>query len=187
MTMNKQTVWLVTMLTLMIVLSAYYIVTGPVQPADQVVKQTTDDKTGSMDVNIKTVGQSADPKTEPTTSSKANHDYFVAYQIQRDTLRGKLTEEYMKVMTNPEATKQESDEANKKINQLMKVDKAESVLEELIRKEGYNDAVVVTTESHVDVVVQSEKLSNNQAVKLISLAKQHLQVSPANVTVTFRP
>ena len=34
MTMNKQTVWLVTMLTLMVVLSAYYIVTGPVEPVD---------------------------------------------------------------------------------------------------------------------------------------------------------
>lgn len=187
MTMNKQTVWLVTMLTLMIVLSAYYIVTGPVQPADQVVKQTPSDNPGSMDVNIKTVGKPANAQGEPTAINKANSDYFVAYQIQRDTLRGKLTEEYMKVMTNPDASKKELDEANKKINQLMKVDKAESVLEELIRKEGFNDAVVVTTDSHVDVVVQSEKLSNNQAVKLISLAKQHLQVPPSNVTVTFRP
>ena len=53
MNMNKQTVWLVTMLTLMVVLSAYYIVTGPVEPAtDQTVSEDSGDvqvKTGEKD------------------------------------------------------------------------------------------------------------------------------------------
>ena len=35
MRMNRQTLWLMTMLSLMVVLSAYYILTGPVEPATQ--------------------------------------------------------------------------------------------------------------------------------------------------------
>ncbi|MBA4494990.1 SpoIIIAH-like family protein [Paenactinomyces guangxiensis] len=191
MTMNKQTVWLVTMLSLMVVLSAYYIVTGPVEPVDQSAAKPDDlTKEGNIDVNIKTVEQPAEAAKQndvKETLDKANDDYFVAYQLQRNTLRQKETERYMQVLTNPEASKEQLQEAKQKIDQLMKVDKTETVLEELIRKEGYSDAVVVTSDSHVDVVVQSDKLTNAQAVKLINLVKQHLNVSPTQVSVAYRP
>ncbi len=49
MSVNKQTVWLVTMLSVMVVLSAYYIVTGPVEPAEQVA-QTAKEKQGDIKV-----------------------------------------------------------------------------------------------------------------------------------------
>ncbi len=75
----------------------------------------------------------------------------------------------MQVLTNPEAPEKEVEEANQKIQQLMKIDNQETVLEELIRKEGYQDAVVITNLPHVDVIVQSEKLDKKQVVKLISL------------------
>lgn len=191
MTMNKQTVWLVTMLTLMVVLSAYYIVTGPVEPAkDMATKPDEQAKDNHIDVNIKTVGQPADDKTKEgnvTAEQQAGSDYFIAYQLQRNTLRQKMTEEYMKVLTNPEASKKELEEAEAKINQLMKVDKTESVLEELIQKEGFRDAVVITSDSHVDIIVQSDKLANAQAVKLINLVKQHIQIPSSNISVAYRP
>ena len=108
-------------------------------------------------------------------------DKFPEYQ-----LRQKMVEEYMQVLTNPEAPEKEVEEANQKIQQLMKIDNQETVLEELIRKEGYQDAVVITNLPHVDVIVQSEKLDKKQVVKLISLVRQHLQVDPHHVTVAYR-
>lgn len=187
MSMNKQTVWLVTMLTLMVVLSAYYIVTGPSEPVGQTAVRNEAKEAADVKVDIKTVDTAKqDEKTEEVLD-KANDDYFVAYQLQRNTLRQKMTEDYMKVLTNPDASKEQLEEARNKIDELMKVDKQETVLEELIRKEGYNDAVVITNDSHVDVIVQNDKLTQAQAVKLISLAKQHLDVSPMNVSVAYKP
>lgn len=180
MTMNKQTVWLVTMLTLMVVLSAYYIVTGPVEPVEQAGQPSKE----KDDVEV-------DLKTETTDSKEgvqdAANDYFVGYQLQRNNLRSKMTEEYMNVLTNPKSSKEELEEAQRRIDQLMKVDKTESVLEELIRNEGFRDAVVIAGDRHVDVVVQSEKLSNSQVVKLISLVKKHMDVPATQVSVAYRP
>jgi stage III sporulation protein AH len=188
MQMSKQTVWLVTMLTLMVVLSAYYIVTGPVQPANEVTKQS---KSGNIDVSIKSVDPGSDQPASATTTSKESikgtSDYFVGYQLQRSALRQKMTEEWMKVLTNPDASKSELQEAQAKMDQLIKVDKKESVVEELIRKEGFPDAVVVTNDSHIDVVVQSKDLTREQAVKLISLVKDQMDVMPLNVSVAYRP
>ncbi|MBA4600905.1 SpoIIIAH-like family protein [Thermoactinomyces mirandus] len=186
MSVNKQTVWLVTMLSVMVVLSAYYIVTGPVEPARQVA-QTAKETDSDVNVNIKPIDEpvSSDKKTEEMLE-QANSDFFVGYQLQRSTLRQKMVEEYMQVLTNPKSSEKELEEANQKIQQLMKIDNQETVLEELIRKEGYKDAVVVTNNPHVDVIVQSEKLSKKQVVRLISLVRQHLQVDPQNVSVAYR-
>jgi stage III sporulation protein AH len=179
MTMNKQTVWLVTMLTLMVVLSAYYIVTGPVEPVEQAGQPS---KADDVQVDVKT--ESANPKE---IVQDAANDYFVGYQLQRNNLRSKLTEEYMNVLTNPKSSKEQLEEAQRKIDQLMKVDKTESVLEELIRNEGFRDAVVIAGDRHVDVIVQSEKLSNAQVVKLISMVKKHMNIPATQVSVAFRP
>jgi stage III sporulation protein AH len=179
MTMNKQTVWLVTMLTLMVVLSAYYIVTGPVEPVEQAGQPS---KENEVQVDLKT--EEADSKDD---IRNAGSDYFVGYQLQRNNLRSKMTEEYMNILTNPKSSKEELEEAQRKIDQLMKVDKTESVLEELIRNEGFRDAVVISGDKHVDVIVQSEKLTHSQVVKLISLVKKHMDVPATQVSVAYRP
>lgn len=188
MQMSRQTVWLVTMLTLMVVLSAYYIVTGPVQPANQEVVKTTNP--GNIDVSIKAVDKptsSTATQNKEISNLKGSNDYFVGYQLQRHALRSRLTEEWFKVLTNPDASKEQQTEARGKIDGLMKVDKRESVLEELIRKEGFADAVVVSNDSHIDVVVQSKDLTRAQAVKLIGLVKDQMDVAPLNVSVAYRP
>ena len=61
------------------------------------------------------------------------------------------------------------------------------VLEELIRSERFRDAVVISGDRHVDVIVQSEKLTHSQVVKLISLVKKHLDVPATQVSVAYRP
>lgn len=203
MNMNKQTVWLVTMLTLMVVLYAYYIVTGPVEPA---VDQTVSEESGDIQVETQEkddgdkkdhedktddgnkIKEKEEKKTEDqSASAKSDNDYFVGYQLQRSSLRSKMTEEYMKVLTDPKASKSSLKEAQSKIDELMKVDKSESVMEDLIREEGFRDAVVITNDDHfVDVIVQSEKLSKKQVVKLIGMVKKQLGVPATQVSIAHR-
>lgn len=201
MKMNKQTVWLVTMLSLMVVLSAYYIVTGPVEPADQ---RAMDDPSDPIQepVDVKTKESHKDDGNEKndteqkkenegedqeTAAEKSDNDYFVGFQLQRNSLRSKMTEQYMKVLTDPEASKKSLKEAQAKIDELMKVDKTESVMEDLIRSEGFRDAVVISGEdNYVDVILQSEKLSPAQVVKVISLVKKQMDVPSTKVSVAYR-
>ncbi|MFC4078226.1 SpoIIIAH-like family protein [Salinithrix halophila] len=188
MNMNKQTVWLVTMLTLMVVLSAYYIVTGPVEPASQTAQEEKDGKMGNVEVKTKETKAPVSGKEKEASATQKENDYFVGYQLQRNSLRSKMTEEYMKVLTDPEASKEKLKDAEAKINELMKVDKTESVMEDLIRNEGFRDAVVIENEDQfVDVIVQSDKLSKAQVVKLIGMVKQQMDVSPTRVSVAHKP
>jgi len=174
------------MLSIMVVLSAYYMVTGPIEPVRQAAKQTKEGQ--GIEVNIKTLDETAATKDKALMEGqKQNDDYFVNVQLQRSTLRQKMVEDYMKVLTDPEASEKEMQEANAKIQELMKVDNKESALEDLIRKEGFRDAVVTVGDPHIDVVVQTDKLTTAQAVQLIEMVKQHLQVASHHVSVAYRP
>ncbi|MCS1350778.1 SpoIIIAH-like family protein [Mechercharimyces sp. CAU 1602] len=180
MSMNKQTVWLVTMLTLMVVLSAYYIVTGPVEPAEQGNKEAAE----KVDADVKTKSGVGEPSEEAV---KEAGDYFVGYQMERQALRSKLSSEYMEKITDPAASEEQIDEAQAKLNELMEVDNTETVLEELIREEGYQDAVVINNDAHVNVIVQSDQLKSAQVVKLVTLTKKQMGVAANQVSVTYRP
>lgn len=103
MNMNRQTVWLVTMLTLMVVLSAYYIVTGPVEPADQVVLDDEEADTDSEDAEVETQekdsggkgkeeGDEEKKSKDKAASASSDRDYFVGFQLQRSSLRSKMTD-----------------------------------------------------------------------------------------------
>ena len=98
MTMNKQTVWLVIdVLTLMVVLSAYYIVTGPVEPVDEAGRPSGENE---VQVDLKT--EEADSKEEVAEGVQR---LFRGYQLQRNNLRSKMTEEYMNILTDPKSSK----------------------------------------------------------------------------------
>ena len=181
MKMNRQTLWLVTMLSLMVVLSAYYMFTGPVEPATQ-----TSQSNSKEDVKVDLKSISKEQKEQAVSSKLGKRDFFMNYHLQRDTLRSKMTEEYMRVLSNPNASKQELKEAEDKINQLMKMDKQESTAEEMIRREGYRDAVVMNHRHHVDVIVQAEELSKEQVVSIITMIGQHFRVKPTQISVQYQ-
>lgn len=179
MQMNRQTVWLVTMLTLMVALSAYYIITGPVEPVGPLAQN--DLKENQVQVDTKPVNQSA------TKNESAASEYFVYQNLQRQTMREKLLDEYYTILADTKAPKEKLAEAEKMINSLTKLDKQEDVMENLLRQEGYQDAVVFQEDGKVNVLVQSSALKNAQVVKIFDLAKQQLGMGPSQVSVSYRP
>ena len=68
----------------------------------------------------------------------------------------------------------------------MKIDKQESAAEDMIRREGFRDAVVISQNNHVDVIVQADRLSEEQAVSIISMMQQHFHVEPTQVSVQYQ-
>ncbi|WP_044640408.1 SpoIIIAH-like family protein [Risungbinella massiliensis] len=178
MQMNRQTVWLVTMLTLMVALSAYYIITGPVEPVGPLAQNNLNEN--QVQVDTKPVNQAA--KKESVAS-----EYFVYQNLQRQTMREKLLDEYYNILGDTKASKEKLAEAEKMINSLTKLDKQEEVMENLLRQEGYQDAVVFQEDGKVNVLVQSSDLKNAQVVKILDLAKQQLGMGASQVSVSYRP
>jgi stage III sporulation protein AH len=181
MAMNRQTMWLVTMLTLMVVLSAYYIVTGPDQTAGPAIKNVDElgNEKDQVQVDIKSLNK---PVVINKKVSEAN-DYFVSYHLQRNSIREKQLEGHYQVLMNPDASKQQLENANAKIEQINKMDKMEATLEEMIREAGFQDVVVMNDTSHVDIIVQGKNLSKAKAVQIMNMAQKQLNVPASQISV----
>lgn len=204
MLLKKQTVWLLSMLTIMVVLSAYYLLQGPVEQVPVVTEMNNENAGAVPQVNVDTkqtamgteqmaggTGQTAGGTGQASPNSTAmipqgGSDYFLAYRMNRDEMYSKRLEELAAAMSSAQASAQEIAEAKEEYDQLAAMQTTVETVEDLIKANGYSEAVVVARDNKVDVIVQADQLSNAQAVEIISLVKRHMNVPGMNVVVSYK-
>lgn len=217
MLLRKQTVWLLTMLAVMVVLSGYYLVKGPQQQIPALgEKSKQESPVLGVEVNTEETnlpgseatpveGQNALPEnttsTDTTTIPDVNttpdtsasplaegvNEYFEGYKLKREALMQQQKDEQMAIVTNPDASPQAVADAKAKHEELSTIETQTLAMEELLKAKGYKDAVVNVQDKTVDVIVQKDKLQADEVVDVIAMAKQHFKVSGSNVTVRSKP
>lgn len=184
MVLKKQTVWLLSMLTIMVVLSAYYLVQGPIKqvPVAGDIKQKME-KQKPTDVQVDSKQITASNAAAPADAS----DYFVQAKMDRDAWNSKKMEEYMAVMTTSEAKTDAIAKAKDSYDKLVSAQDSEMNVENLIKALGYKEAVVISKDDRINVVVQADKVDKNKAVEIMSLVKKNMDVPSQNIVVSYKP
>lgn len=183
MVLKKQTVWLLSMLTIMVVLSAYYLIQGPVEqvPVATDVKEQKADPEVQIDSKQVVDGQQVvDVNVIPGSS-----DYFMEAKLERDEINYKRLEDYMAVISNSDASAEAIAEAKESYEKLAEKQEVETNVESLIKALGYNEAVIITQNDRVNVIVQAEKMEPKQVVEIMNVVKQNLDTK--NVVVSYKP
>jgi stage III sporulation protein AH len=216
MILRKQTVWLLTMLAVMVVLSGYYLAKGPqeqvpttgqqqaVQKQEQisgvvVESKQVDQAPGATPAGAKNeqpIAQTAKPEgtqmKAPSTSTavlpvtETTSEIFQGYKMKREAQVQLQKDEQMAIVGNPDSSPQAVVEAQAKYEEISNEDHAMINVEEMLKASGYQDAVVFMQEDKVTVIVQKADLSANEAVEIIAHVKQHLNVPATNVSVQFK-
>lgn len=181
MVLKKQTVWLLTMLSLIIVLSAYYIMTPGTDNVafvgDQ--EQSQDDATSNE-------AEETNAEGDVVSSSLSSDEAFAALRLEIQEQRDAAIEDYTAVIAS-EASADLRNEAHEQRQELMALSQQESVLENVIKSEGYSDAVVYTLENDkVRVIVKADQLSNEEANNIMVLAQEQLG-DGHQIAVEFQP
>lgn len=225
MILRKQTVWLLTMLAVMVVLSGYYLVKGPqdqvpasgqeqaVQKQEQdqlsdviVESRQVDQPSGAAPVSGKKEGQTA--AGQPSEQQKATSqgtpaptqsvgnavspvaetasEIFQGYKMKREAQLQQQKDEQLEIISNTDSSAQAIADARTKYEQLSNQETATTNIEEMLKANGYQDAVVYINNDKVTVIVQKDKLSANEAVDIIAQVKQQLNVPATNVTVQYK-
>ncbi|HZG16853.1 MAG TPA: SpoIIIAH-like family protein [Candidatus Bathyarchaeia archaeon] len=212
MVLRKQTVWLLTMLAVMVVLSGYYLVKGPQDQLSVSQQQTEVDEFPNVVVETKQSEQpagavtttenqqitvqtptantgeqaTATEKQEAAALADTPNDVFTGYKMNRDTMIEKEKDEQMTIMMNPEATPQAVAEAKARHEELSTIQQATITVEEMLKASGYKDAVVSVLKDKVTVIVQKDKLEAGEVVDIIAQVKQHLNVPGKNISVQYK-
>jgi len=210
--MNKkrQTVWLVSMLSIMVVLSAYYLFTddgGDVDQAangdansivvdllnDEGMLEWTDDMTTALE-DANPTGDKAAEETALTDEDilervdawevSGMNEFLTMEMLQEDEFAREL-EEWNAIINDAEKSEAEIAEAMEKISELqMQQDAIDEIEGQL--KSQYANAVVLRQNDAWKVVVQAEKLEKSEALSIIELVMDKLGAHPSDIRVELK-
>lgn len=185
MVLKKQTVWLLTMLSLIIVLSVYYL-TNPGENAEFVIGEQEEEMDGieqttvEIEVDEEQFGEEANVVT-----SSVSDDLFTALKLDRQATRDRMQEDYTNIVASTDVSEELRAEASEKRENLMTLDQKENMLETLIKAKGYEDVLVMTEEEQIKVIVRADELSREQAVEIMKMTNE--QFGQKQVAVGHQP
>ncbi len=189
MMLKKQTVWLLTMLSLVVVLSVYYV-TAPKDMNDNIAFTSHEDATKQKESDkdqADVAVEEMETKDGKVTSSVSSDDVFTALRMQIEDERSRLRDQLNAIVASANATAQEKSEAMDKIEKLQALAEKEATLETLIKsKGGYEDVLVRAEDDQVRVTIKAKEHSKKSANEVIHMVKN--EIPEANdVTVEFQP
>lgn len=189
MMLKKQTVWLLTMLSLMIVLSVYYMTSpneGEVAFVDEEEQNQTEDVNTNTDNEAMTNGTVETEGKQEVTSSLTSDQWFTAARLSIEQNRSERKEYLQEVMASGNVSTDEVNQAMDEINRLQNYSNKENMLEQTIAaKAEYPDVLVRAEEDKVRVTVKANELSKADTVEIMQLVYNEFGEVPVNVN--FQP
>lgn len=180
--MKKQTIWLLTMLSLVVVLSVYYVTTPDQMKTAGIMNMTSNnslDSTPTTDTNKKDNGK------ETTSKEDTTNEVFLKQRMEQEDQRAQLLEEFKTTADSATASAEERSEAVIKIKELQTLTAQEADVETMIKGSGYKDALVRADSSEVNVSVKSTKKHSKEAAnEIIQMVRSVL--GEKLVIVTFQ-
>lgn len=179
--LKKQTVWLLTMLSLVVVLSVYYV-TAP-KNMNNSPAFTAGEKTKNTDEPSVAVEETQ----KPSAAKETGDDLFTALRMKIEDERSRLRDELNAIVASANATAEQKNEALNKIEKLQALSEKEATLETLIKsKGGYEDVLVRADDSQVRVTIKAKQSSSKSANEVIHMVKKEIP-DAQYVTVEFQP
>ncbi|GKV68113.1 stage III sporulation protein AH [Sporosarcina sp. NCCP-2716] len=174
---NKRTVWFLTLMSLVAVISIYYIKEKAPMSFDG-IQIFSDDLKGTAD-GKKT---DADKKTPVFANSYVFEEMRMVVRDERSKLQSQLNAK----MTSPDYSAEEKNDAMNEMAELTKRESAEALLELQIKALGYPEAFVKTDNNDVNVTVLS---TEGHSAKLAAEITQYVKASwdgAQQVSVEFK-
>lgn len=178
MVLKKQTAWLLTMLSLIIVLSVYYIFSPGESPTNVAYMDEEEEEfTQSDDDAVETTEEDLESLEEvDSTTNVSSDETFAALRIKINEARDKQLAQYQEVVASGEISAEMKSEAYAKMENLNEQSKQINVLESLLTNQfGFQDVIVNPIDSrNFNVIVKADSLSNKEANEIMRKTVEHL-------------
>ncbi|KFM99092.1 SpoIIIAH-like family protein [Bacillus clarus] len=204
--LKKQTVWLLTMLSLVVVLSVYYVTTpdkmnnaAPTasekigqekQGTDKAVtKETTKEtskETSNKETDKKDGSKKETSKKDSNVTVQSSDENFTALRMQMEDQRSVEKEKLQNVINSAKSSAEEKSKAKDNFDAITTMETKEGLLETVIKSQGgYKDALVRADGTDIKVTVKATKHSQKEANKIIQLVRS--EAGSKDVGVKFDP
>ena len=174
--LKKQTIWLLTMVSLVVVLSVYYIATPELQTTNFSLIQKGDEVSGSE--------EGTEVSSEQGAEGEQSLDAFTDLRMQLEDTRAKAKEELEAVVASGSVSAEEKSQALDDMAKMNETSEKEAVLETMLKtEENIYDAFVHTTDQQIKVTVAAKESTPALADQIIQRAYRELGQHPISVEI----
>nr|WP_239585428.1 SpoIIIAH-like family protein [Amphibacillus cookii] len=195
--LKKQTVWLLTLLSLMIVLSVYYM-NSPneedfafiFQEDDEESTEMTNNEDFEIELSNETIDEEAgevDEEVESNISSiTSDEELFTLIRMELAQTRSSRIEQLETVVASSTASTEEKNKAYDEMKKIDQLSTKELIVEETLKSEyDYADVLVRSMDENVVVTVKTDQLSETEANQIMRMVYD--EFGPMQVEVKFQP
>lgn len=178
--LKKQTVWLLTMLSLIIVLSVYYITT----PSGNDLAFVENGNSGSEEA---TTENGEEGQLEADGMMNVGRDeLFTTIRMELQDDRSMRKDRLNAIVASGTTSTDEKEQALKDIDVLEDIATKELILEEtIIGSTGYQDVLVRTDGEKVHIHVKADQMSETEAVDIMQMVRD--EFGEIKAEVNFQP
>ncbi|SDK55763.1 SpoIIIAH-like family protein [Sediminibacillus albus] len=187
--LKKQTVWLLTMLSLMIVLSVFYM-SSPNNEELAFLNNSTEGNEEQATSTSTTDSAEGDAEVleegDSVISQTSTDELFTSIRMDIQDERSSMKERLEEIVASSSASTDEINAAYEEMQQLDEAAKKESIIEETILSENqYEDVLVRSEDNEVVVTVKAEELSRTEANNIIQMVKD--EFGEVTIEVKYQP
>ena len=164
---NKQKVWFLTLFSLILILSVYYIT----MPNDLIANVSSNEK------SIVT--------TKKASVDKTSSDYITALQVESDEERSLLAAEYNEILTNAKSTTDEKSDAYDGLKQIDELKAKEEKIKKAIRDKLKLDSFVKIEGTNINIVIKKNEHNYSLANDVMRLVQENFD-EKVYVSVKFK-
>ena len=177
MLLKKQTVWLLTMLSLVVVLSVYYVTSDPGEKELAAIGETDKapgDKLSDSEKDTKVV------------TDAAGDEAFEAIRMQIQDKRSEQITDLTTQLADADLTADEKLKIAEQKQQIQEIGMTEQIIEQLITSTlGYSDALVRADKGEVVITVKASEGSKKKAAEILKLVRNEIGTGQMAAVVQF--
>lgn len=127
-------------------------------------------------VNVALNSSLSSELSTPTSSTATSANFYTTYRNERETTRTQEIQFYDSIIAS--ATASESAKAEAEVNKVALIAQMEKelVTEGIIRGKGFEDAIVTSSSSNVNVFVKSAELTSTEVAQITTVVTEQLGV-----------
>ncbi|WP_138342361.1 SpoIIIAH-like family protein [Intestinibacter bartlettii] len=160
---------------------------GKVTVDDSEKDSTKTTETTNENSSVENLAKETSKEIAKTLNSKENMEsdtYIVDMKMTREKQRNSLTEQLNEIINNPSTADAAKVEASNIKVEMVKNSDTELKIENLLLSKGYDQAIVFIDSDKVNVVVNMEEITQNDATKIFDIVSNQSGINRENIKLT---
>ncbi|MGI5822351.1 MAG: SpoIIIAH-like family protein [Dethiobacteria bacterium] len=172
--MNRKMVWV---FSLLLVAAVTYMFLSGVEKEMCRIEIIPDEEVFQP---LTTAGLNAGPESWSFDSSQ---EFFMEYRLERERIRSQETEMLNEMINNPQVGSEARLEAEQQLLQLVNLMEKELLAENLLKAQGYKDALLFSCRKGTIVMVETEKLEAEDFLRVTETVAATIEIPREEVQV----